>query len=419
MNMRRKDDTGIKNVKLRGFDDFNVSLGDKMRGVRATLGKSLNDVEKELKIGSKYIEAIENANLDVFSDAPEYIYGYVKSYAHYLNLDSDKIYREFCSESGIVIEHCFSDNMSISSNFRNSIRSVLTNKEFHQSKTPYLPDQGDFLSDLDFRALASMFVLAAMICGMGVGGWFVFKSVQKLHVTPVENTPDALTSVSPLDSGTSPTRLHDGDPVDNVDLAYLNQHDPKINLYRNKTLEYPIVESRDPPIVSIDPDRNTTNYSIVQEVEESNMPETSLASSELPDNETAPEISLPRVMAELPPLVSIVAVRPSWVRVRTNEGSVIFEGIMNGGETWETPRTEKMPTVRIGDSGSVYFRVNEKHYGPVGKRGMVTASVVLDAETVVGEYPLANIENDRDLMRYEATLASGNGISSDESQHGN
>ena len=50
---------------------------------------------------------------------------------------------------------------------------------------------------------------------------------------------------------------------------------------------------------------------------------------------------------------------------------------------------------------------------------MVTASVVLDAETVVGEYPLANIENDRDLMRYEATLASGNGISSDESQHGN
>ena len=418
MGMRRKDGISRKKTELRGFDDFEVSLGDKMRGVRATLGKSLDDVERDLKINAIYIEAIENTDLKVF-DAPEYIYGYVKSYANYLSLDSDKTYREFCSESGLVLEHCFYENELLSVNLRNSVRNPMVKREFHDSQTPYLPDQGDFFSNLDLRAVGSALVLTIMICGMGFGGWFALKTIQQVNVTPVENIPDALTTVSPLDSGISAAHSNDGDPANNSDLAYLNQYDSKINLYRNKTLEYPIVENRDPPIVSIDPNGNTANYSIVQEVQESKISETSRASLEVLDNETVLERSLPKVMAERPPLVSMIAVRPAWVWVRTNDGSVIFEGIMKGGETWEVPKTEQAPTVRIGDSGSVYFRINEKHYGPVGKRGTVTASVTLDAETLVKEYPLANIESDQDLMRYEATLATKRGISANEPQTGN
>ena len=34
----------------KGFDDYEFRLGDILRGERATLGKSLLDVEKELKI---------------------------------------------------------------------------------------------------------------------------------------------------------------------------------------------------------------------------------------------------------------------------------------------------------------------------------------------------------------------------------
>ena len=46
--------------KLKGFDDFEVSLGDMMRGERATLGKSLLDVQRDLRIKAPYIVAIEN-----------------------------------------------------------------------------------------------------------------------------------------------------------------------------------------------------------------------------------------------------------------------------------------------------------------------------------------------------------------------
>ena len=47
---------------MRGFDDYSISLGDEMRGRRATLGKSLLDVEQELKIRALLVDAIEKAD---------------------------------------------------------------------------------------------------------------------------------------------------------------------------------------------------------------------------------------------------------------------------------------------------------------------------------------------------------------------
>ena len=42
-------------VKPKGFDDYELRLGDIMRGERATLGKSLLDVQRELKIGRAHV----------------------------------------------------------------------------------------------------------------------------------------------------------------------------------------------------------------------------------------------------------------------------------------------------------------------------------------------------------------------------
>src|SRR5688572_33406426 len=86
-------------AKLRSFDDYQLRLGDLMRGERATLGKSLLDVQRELKIKAAYIAAIENADPSAF-DTPGFIAGYVRSYARYLNMDPDWAFETFCRESG-------------------------------------------------------------------------------------------------------------------------------------------------------------------------------------------------------------------------------------------------------------------------------------------------------------------------------
>ncbi|KKK59560.1 hypothetical protein LCGC14_3033160, partial [marine sediment metagenome] len=69
-----KDET----VEPKGFDAFELRLGDVMRGERATLGKSLLDVQRELRIKASYIAAIENCDPGAF-DTPGFIAGYVRS----------------------------------------------------------------------------------------------------------------------------------------------------------------------------------------------------------------------------------------------------------------------------------------------------------------------------------------------------
>ena len=92
------------NVGPMGFDDFDVSLGDLMRGERATLGKSLLDVQRELRIRANYIAAIENCDPTAF-DTPGFIAGYVRSYARYLNMDPDWAFQRFCNEANFEVAH--------------------------------------------------------------------------------------------------------------------------------------------------------------------------------------------------------------------------------------------------------------------------------------------------------------------------
>ena len=56
----------VETEEPKGFDAFELRLGDTMRGERATLGKSLLDVQRELRIKAAYIAAIENADPDAF-----------------------------------------------------------------------------------------------------------------------------------------------------------------------------------------------------------------------------------------------------------------------------------------------------------------------------------------------------------------
>ena len=98
-------------VEPKGFDDFELRLGDVMRGERATMGKSLLDVQRELRIKATYIAAIENCDPEAF-DTPGFIAGYVRSYARYLNMDPDKAFAGFCQESGFQVAHGMSAEAS-------------------------------------------------------------------------------------------------------------------------------------------------------------------------------------------------------------------------------------------------------------------------------------------------------------------
>ena len=79
----------IQEVEPKSFDDFELKLGDVMRGERATMGKSLLDVQRELQDqGGLSRRDRRRRSFDAF-DTPGFVAGYVRSYARYLGLDPD------------------------------------------------------------------------------------------------------------------------------------------------------------------------------------------------------------------------------------------------------------------------------------------------------------------------------------------
>lgn len=140
-------------AQAKGFDDFELRLGDMMRGERATLGKSLLDVQRELRIKAAYIAAIENADPSAF-DTPGFIAGYVRSYARYLGMDPDRAFATFCRESGFVTAHGMSAEASQMRPSREERLNRAHGKDiFSAPATPFIPAGEALLSRVEPGAI--------------------------------------------------------------------------------------------------------------------------------------------------------------------------------------------------------------------------------------------------------------------------
>lgn len=389
-------DSHVETGKPCGFDGYDLRLGDVMRGERATLGKSLMDVEREIRIRASYIAAIENADPGAF-DTPGFIPGYVRSYARYLGMNPDDAFAKFCAECGFSVAHGMSAGASGSRKPATPRRRVPARHSdpLITPSTPFLPERESLLSRVEPGALGSALVLVGLIMGIGYGGWSVITEIQRVQVAPVENAPDVLTDLDPLDAAVP---AGDDDFARTAGLLPGADGDGRDRLYRPAALDLPVMVARDAPISTLDPSEVGSFRPAIAATDSASI-ETAIASA-VGGAEPMP----PKVVADPPPGVRIVAVRPAWIRVSDGAGSVVFEGILNGGDTYQVPATEEPPLLRVGESGAVYFEVAGRHYGPVGAKGAVTSGLSLTAEALIGRYPSADIARDRDLKRYVAEL---------------
>lgn len=396
MGFRRK--AAVEEVEPKGFDDFEIMLGDVMRGERATMGKSLLDVQRELKIKAAYIAAIENADASAF-DTPGFIAGYVRSYARYLGLEPEWAFATFCKESGFTTAHGMSSAAS-------SPRSAREDRSyggqgpdiFARSKTPFIPTNESMFARVEPGAIGSILVLGALIAGLGYGGYSVLQEVQKVQMAPVENVPVVVADIDPL-AGVGFTE-DDAVMATASSLAAFTPPTSDVidRLYRPQALETPVMIARDGPISTLDP----ASIGALAPYEEGTSAAVLAALVEAEAN-TALGSS---VQVTEPPMpgVQVVAVRPAWVRVQSADGTVIYETIMNAGDIFDVPQTEEPATLRVGESGAVYFQINGEHFGPVGERGVVTSNVALSVENLTDTYQVADLTADGDLARVVAEL---------------
>jgi hypothetical protein len=401
--IRRKKSRKVEEVDVapKGFDDYELQLGDMMRGERATLGKSLLDVQRELKIKASYISAIENADPSVF-ETPGFIAGYVRSYARYLNMDPESAFDIFCRESGFSTAHGMSDEASSIKKSRAAeiiASSSIGRDPFAQPSTPFVPTNDAFMSRVEPGAIGSTLVLVTLLGAIGFGGWTVLNEVQQVRVAPVDETPIVLTDLDPIARATAPVVQSQDDVIAGLAAPSSDGLD---RLYRPKALDTPVLVARDAPISMINP-QSFGAFAVEQtQAAALEAQPTLLADGTV---QVAPNgVAVPQVVEQIPGQVQLVAVRPAWVRVSAADGTSVFEGNLNAGDTYPIPMTEDPATLRVGESGAIYFAVNGQHFGPAGPRGQVTSKVALSADALTQKYEVADISADQDLARVVAEV---------------
>lgn len=368
-------ETGLGNRGPRGFDNFEVTLGDQMRGERATLGKSLLDVQRDLRIKATYISAIENCDPSVFQ-TPGFIAGYVRSYARYLEMDPDECFMRFCEESGFNGVHSDLKSGSLATKSAALLQTPVRPAHADPIARPRIPrhvESSGVFSNLSPSAFGSVMVLALLVLGLGYGSWTVLQEVQRVQFVPVNQTPGVTSEVADLTESNAQQQstVVGINPSNTLQTSNLDQ------LYRPQELEVPQMVPRDAPIASLDAG------SLGAYAEQQPPSLTATLDSSLTQQQT------PRVVAEGPPPVDLVAMKAAWVRVYFDDGTVLFEKILDAGESYRLPDGVENPLLRAGNAGAVYVKVGDNAFGPVGNPGGVVRGVPLDRENVTESIALA------------------------------
>lgn len=385
-------ETSCEEAPQRGFDSYELRLGDIMRGERATLGKSLLDVQRELRIKAAYIAAIEDCDPSAF-ETPGFIAGYVRSYARYLKLDPEETFAHFCAESGFSGVH--GTAMSETKSEKAAVAAVTApvgKDVIADARGPFAPPATSAFSGIEPGALGSIAVLMLLVGGIGFGGWTVLQEIQRVQVAPVEEAPFAVAElVDPL-SAAIDTGAAEGD-VATASVMAPPSVEALDRLYRPEALDVPVLVARDAPISTLTPGA----IGALAQPDQSGI-QTAAATQTV-------DPVVPQVVAETPDEVVVFAVRPAWIRITAADGSLLFEKILDAGESYAVPQTEVPPSLHAGNSGSVYFQLNGETFGPAGPGTSVARGVALAAAPVMESYQVADMTADRELATVVAQLA--------------
>ena len=399
---------------IKGFDDYELKLGDIMRGERATLGKSLLDVQRELRIKASYVAAIENCDAEVF-ETPSFIAGYVRSYARYLGMCPEIAYDKFCSESGYALAHGMAEYASVrktqlSVKRTNGVTDGGAQSLFLNSATAFLPAQERIFEKIEGRAVASVATLILLLSGLVYGGWSVLKEIQQVRIIPAELTPITMSQIDPLAADQQiNSKTASFSTLETISLgADLETNGSLDKLYRRKVLDMPIMDTREEAIGSLDPN-NYGNFKPVEPILPAKMDlKLNTAISVVPESTNkAPglPLNLPKVLEDAPAQIALFATRDAWVSIKTADGTRLFQNTMKSGDEFVLPTIDSPVTLHAGMSGSIYFAINGKLYGPAGTGAQVIKNIPLSQIELQSRYSLADVNQDPQLLRVAATVA--------------
>ena len=103
-------------------------IGEKLKEARENMGITIDEVATDLNVPKKQVENLEEGNMESFKDV-FYLKYFIRDYAKYLGLDSDKVVDEF---NGFLFQH--TSKISLDDIMEAQKRKEATEKKI---KSPY------------------------------------------------------------------------------------------------------------------------------------------------------------------------------------------------------------------------------------------------------------------------------------------
>ncbi|KKJ75240.1 hypothetical protein WH95_19400 [Kiloniella litopenaei] len=398
-----------------------ITVAEILRTGREKRGQDLRSVASILRIRYVFLEAIERGD---FASLPgdTYAYGFVRTYAGYLNLDKDEIVRQFKQE----VQN-YGDR-----------KQLVFPTPVPESKTPGL----------------AILLISVILLGVAYGGWTAisrfdvditewvpFLSEKKTDTSveeevsatdPVEVTPSPVESASVESASAENVSEPDAAIVNSVDSANSAQSDDTQTAENSNTEDVSVNEASgvlsqntgdqntDQMTETVSAD--TSSEAVSAEAQSQAVPEVPDVSltgnaeqgdavvSEITNDEdvvsdsiateniaeadnTASEIetSVAAVTPPPPPEpevfgdeveaspISIHAERDTWMHIVNGSGEAIFSRVLRAGSVYNVPNRDDL-VMATGNAGGITIKLNGNDLPKLGALGAVRRDIILSEE---------------------------------------
>ena len=432
--------------KVNGFDSYTLLLGEELRGERATLGKSLLQVQKDLKIKAAYISAIENCDLDAFPNKG-FVAGYIRSYARYLNLNPEEIYERFCTESGFSSQDG-SRRLDCTDRYKNrglKDYNIETQLDWKPSYVG-LQEVDSSLFSRSYWFFWPFLVASLILFGISFGAWKVLIDIQKLKIVPADNLPIIMSEmnlqssevlsenklnryqfarkefeaneykVSESSKLVAPKVSYRDGPIMNLqieDIGVLGTNSTKLN--RSLPLVSSSVGSTREVLINQFDFGPVPEFGVAASVEtgEAGLKSEKLANSEIAlDYKSLDKGVISRnkkkeaVVEQSETTLNIFAVNPSWIRIKDEGRKVVVEKILKAGEVLEIKDNWFNGNLRAGNAKDLFFSLNGVTYGPVSDKRKVIKNFKIDPQNIFNSLKINELKDSylNSLLNKKRTL---------------
>jgi cytoskeleton protein RodZ len=292
------------------------SIGETLRRERIRRSLDLDEISRELKISSRFLEAIEEERFDRLP-AGVFAKSFVRQYGTLLGLDGDELAAE--------LQQVLAPVPPVDTNSP----GVPPIPEIHVPRV----EQWETVSDRRSRDWSSALPAAALVVVVMLvcSGVYAFWQRARHPMTTVAQTTPPIASAQPAPQVQAPTPPQATEP-------------PK-----------PEVQPQTEPGAPINPEPAT----VAQTPKPAPAPEQAT-----PNNEAA-RVANPNA----PVRVQLTADEPVWVLARA-DGKYIFSGTLDANQTRSVEGNEAV-TLRLGNAGGVHITLNGKPIESVGPKGQV------------------------------------------------